>query len=421
MRRVDGPQELRRGPDRRDRAAALALREPEFRRFYGSFVAFTLSQSMLRFLLPWLAYEITHSTLVLGLFGLAVGGLQAGLSPIGGVWADRVDVRAVIRITQACAAVLALALAALVLIAQVHAWLLLVIAAGFGCVFAFDQPARQALLPLLVTGRGLSGATSLVGMTWNISGIVGPGLASVALAVLLTAGVGAWPLFVIVAVGYLALTRTIAGIEPRARELQPRRHWVREIQEGLVFMLGERIQRSMIVLTVANSVLGASYVQLMPAFAHDVFHTDVTGLGILVASVGVGGAIGAAVTGLNRGARHYGATALGASLLLGTSLIAFGAASNFPVAVALAALGGAANGAGFVAALSLVQTVVPPHLYGRALGLLAVSSSVAPVGAALLGTLALPIGVQAAVSVGGAGIVVIALVVWRSAPDLVAR
>src|SRR5689334_5584738 len=95
-------------------------------------------------------YELSRSTALTGLVGLAQAVSLLVLSPLGGAYADRRDRRRPLQATQLLALVVAAGLAVVTelgraTVAEVLACVLLTTAAG-----AFDQPARQALIPAMV-------------------------------------------------------------------------------------------------------------------------------------------------------------------------------------------------------------------------------------------------------------------------------
>ena len=103
--------------------------------------------------LSWLVYRMTNSSVLLGLAGFMSQIPVFLLAPIGGMVADRYNRHRVIVATQTSAMVLALLLAALTSRRHVQIWQILVIAALFGTVNAFDIPGRQAFLVEMVGRR----------------------------------------------------------------------------------------------------------------------------------------------------------------------------------------------------------------------------------------------------------------------------
>ena len=129
----------------------------------------------------WLVWRLTHSSLLLGLVGF-LGQLPVSLL---GVWAgslaDRYPRRRLVLATQANAIVQATLLAAVTLLGAVQPWHVLVLATMLGLTYAFEIPARQALLAD-VAGEDMPNAIALNASIVNAGRAVGPALAGWAVA-----------------------------------------------------------------------------------------------------------------------------------------------------------------------------------------------------------------------------------------------
>src|SRR5207247_1976911 len=122
----------------------------------------------------WLMYQLTDSPLWLGLVGLMRAVPLLAFLLIGGVVADRVPRLRVLYVTQVTLGVLAACLATLTVLGLVEPWHILVFTFLGAAVLAFDNPARQALLPDLVGPHDLPSAISLNSWAFNGATLVGP-------------------------------------------------------------------------------------------------------------------------------------------------------------------------------------------------------------------------------------------------------
>src|SRR5712691_9524782 len=120
--------------------------------------------------------------LALGLVGLARVGPVVVFSMISGVVADAMDRRRVMLITQTLAALVAFALAALTYRGIAAIWPIYVLAAIGGGVGAFDLPARQALVPMLVPRDHLPNAITLNTIMFQTASVVGPAIGGLLIA-----------------------------------------------------------------------------------------------------------------------------------------------------------------------------------------------------------------------------------------------
>ena len=181
-----------------------ALRHRNFRLFACGQLISLIGTWMQAVALSWLVYRITNSSFLLGLTGFVSQIPVFLLAPIGGMVADRYNRHRVIVATQTSAMVLALLLAALTLSRHVHIWQILVIAALFGTVNAFDIPGRQAFLVEMVGKEDLLNAIALNSSMFNAARVIGPAVAG-----LLVAGIGEGWCFLLNGVSYIAV---IAGL-----------------------------------------------------------------------------------------------------------------------------------------------------------------------------------------------------------------
>jgi MFS family permease len=379
-----------------------ALAEPSFRWFLGGMVGYTLALSILRFLLPWLAFSITQSVVMLGVVGLALAVPNVLLTSVGGVWADRIERHRILRVTQAGVASLTLIFSLTILIGQIQLWWLIAFAVAISSLNAFDQPARQALMPSLVPPSALVTAYGLNSAIWSTAGIVGPAICGAALALLAASGAGPGPLFLAASIGPLAMVLGTTRMRPRVEQRRaPRELWWREFASGARFVTQTPTVRSLFVLAFGASIFGQSYLLLMPAVTAELWSGNVSILALLVAAAGAGSLAGTAALVFAGPRRRRGALVLGFTLAFGLMVAVFAASRWLPASVALAALAGAVHSASGTLTQTLVQLVIPDGLRGRVMGMYALNHPIAPVGAMILGLVAVATGAAGAVVIGG--------------------
>jgi len=142
---------------------------------------------MLTFGQLWLVHELTESPLFLGFVGVATAVPAIALNLFGGVFADRLDKRRLIMVTQALSALIIFLLATLTVLELVEVWHVLAIAFVTGAVNAFDQPARQALYPHLIDRKVMMSAVAMNSSIWQGTRIAAPAAAGIIIAVTGTA------------------------------------------------------------------------------------------------------------------------------------------------------------------------------------------------------------------------------------------
>jgi MFS family permease len=125
-----------------------------------------------------LVLKITHgSSLALGTVSLAQALSFFFFALVGGSVADRFDKRRLLLFTQSISAGLAILLGVLTWAGLIQFWAILVIAFLNGIVLSFDQPARGALVPVLVPKEDLMNAVSLQAAVFNGASAIGPAMA----------------------------------------------------------------------------------------------------------------------------------------------------------------------------------------------------------------------------------------------------
>ncbi|MGA6223020.1 MFS transporter [Streptomyces umbrinus] len=153
---------------------------------------------------------------------------------------------------------------------------------------------------------------------------------------------------------------------------------------------------------------------LYPVLADQQFGGGPGVVGLLYAAPARGALIGAATIG-----RAGGHALIGAVLLWGLSLTAFGATSYLPLALVLLSLAGLGDLISETLRSALLQHGTPDELRGRVSGLWMVQATVSPaLGNAAVGLLAELSGARTAVVMGGLFCVVATLVVAAAFPAL---
>src|SRR4051812_32924475 len=128
-------------------------------------------------------FDITNSTLALGLLGLFEFLPALVLLPLTGSVADRFDRRRVAAVAMAAEALTSLLYFGYAATKPTSALPIFAIAVLFGTARAFAAPAFRALPPLVAPDLGLPRLIALYSGTWQFGMIVGPALAGFLYAV----------------------------------------------------------------------------------------------------------------------------------------------------------------------------------------------------------------------------------------------
>ena len=134
-------------------------------------------------LLVWFVLEITESPFYVALVGFF------GMAPLllfgafGGVLADRLNKLKLLLTTQVINLLASAGMIALLLSGRAEFWHAYVMVFITGLGWAFDMPARRAILPDLIGREGLTNAMALDSVGMHSSRMLGPTVAGALIAV----------------------------------------------------------------------------------------------------------------------------------------------------------------------------------------------------------------------------------------------
>lgn len=359
----------------------------------------------------WLVYQLTNSPLYLGLVSFAASIPVWALSLGAGVVIDRVPRRYVLIATQTVAMLLAFVLAALVFARVIQPWHILILSFLLGISQAFDGTARQAFVKDMVGKEDLMNAIALNSALFNMSRIIGPALAGIALA-----SVGAAWCFFLNGLSFLAVIAGLMLQQMPKFVAQPRTASVwGDIQEGLRYIRDNQTISTLILIVSVSSVFGFAYAALLPAYAQDVVHVDAQGLGFLSTASGLGALCGALMVAALSHTRRKGVILTVGNLFFPLMLILFSLSRSFPLSLLLMA----AVGWGFMiqntTANTLVQSIVPDRLRGRVMSVYNLAFfGLSPIGSLQAGFVAQQLGVPIGLGWGAVATLLFGLfILWR--------
>jgi MFS family permease len=409
------------------------LRQRSFRLLWIGETVSQVGNAMAMVGVPLVAVVALHaSTFAVGLLTAAgwLPWLVIGLP--AGAWVDRLDPR---RVMIACDAVSAVLYASV----PIAAWagiltigMVVAVQLVAGAASVLFMTAYQVYLPSLVTpGELIEGNTKMQGSA-SAAAFAGPGLAGLTAQLLgaATALLGNAVSFVVSAACLIgtrpaAMARTRA---PRRPAMPGRRTLRREITDGLALVTRDPFLRQLSTFWAAANLALTGYLALLVVFLVRVIGLTPGSVGLLTAVPGIGGILGALLTG--RITARFG-TARG--LLLSTwcavpfglliPLTGPGPRLAFYVVGALVTFTGIAVGNIIIAAFR--QSYSPPGMCGRVTATMRfLIFGTSPAGALLGGSLGTWLGIRnalwillGAVAMSGALLLTRALTARRDLPD----
>ena len=317
--------------------------------------------------LAWLVLELTDSGTILGL----VSALQflpiPFIAPYGGVIADRFDKRKLLFFTQGGAGILALILAILVATDLIRIWIIFIIVAGMGFLYALDFPTRQAFIHELVGKDELRNAVTLNSVEVNLTRVIGPAIAGVIIA-----SIGLSPCFFINAASYSAILICLFLMRPGELEVGapvPRRRG--QLREGLSYVRNTPVLRDALIIMAIVGTFTYEFQVSLPLIAKYTFDSGSTGLALLTAFMSGGSVIGGLATAGRRETAPRGL--IWTSLAFGASMFMVALSPTLPLAVTAMMLVGACSVIFVSLCNALLQLESVAHMRGRVMALWAIA------------------------------------------------
>jgi MFS family permease len=385
-------------------------RSRDFRRLVSGELVSVLGTQLTTVAVPYQVYQLTRSSLVVGLvsitqlFPLIAGSLLAGSV------ADAMDRR---RMLMAAQVLMAGCSAGLAVNADLGPalWPLFVLpalAAGFS---GLDSAGRNAIVPNMVRRSEVSTANAIFQALFQMGLVIGPAVAG-----LLLEGAGVRFVYWLDVASFGVALVAVFLISPQPAGEPGHRPGLRSILEGLSFVRGRQAIQGAYLIDINAMVFGMPRA-LFPALATTFFGGGASTLGFLYAAPGAGALAGALTTGWVSRIQRQGLAVIVAVIAWGAAITGFGLVPWLPAALALLAAAGCADVISAVFRSTIIQLTVPDALRGRLAGLqIAVVTGGPRIGDLESGIVAAAFGDTVSVVSGGLACIAGALVLARVLP-----
>ncbi|MEI6761144.1 MAG: MFS transporter [Betaproteobacteria bacterium] len=390
------------------------LAQRQFIRFWLARLGGVTANQMLMMALAWHVYDLTGSAWDLGLVGLFQFVPALLMTLPAGHLADRWHRGRIFAVCLLTQAVVALVLVLAVQEAFVSRDLILALSVVLGAARAFQMPAQQALVPLLVPQALLTRAIALSSSGIQIAIIGGPALGGLLY-------LNGPTLVYATAAGMLTLSGLLTlGVRYRHQRRDEVASW-HTVLAGVGFVWQRKVLLGAISLDLFAVLLGGA-TALLPIYARDILHTGPQGLGLLRAAPAAGALLMSLLLMRWPLQRYVGRRLLGAVALFGVATLVFGLSNDFVVSLLALAVSGAADSISVVTRLTLVQLETPDAMRGRVAAVNSIFVGASnQLGEFESGATADMWGPVGSVVAGGLGTVLVALVWWRLFPALAQR
>jgi len=339
------------------------LRRRDFRNLWLGQMVSTIGAEIAVVAVPFQVYKLTGSTALVGLLGLASLVPLLFVPLVGGAFADALDRRTVVLVTETGLAAVSGLFLVNALLPSPRVWALFVLQGLAVAVYSFGRPALASLAPRLVPDEELAAANSLTSVYSSLSSVAGPALGGVIIA---TAGVP-WT-FGIDAATYAASLVVIGWLPKLPPLAEVDRPSFRSIVDGFRFLKGRQALIGIFAIDTNAMVFGMPSA-LFPAIALHRLHGTASTVGYLYAAPYAGALACSLLSGWCSHVRRMGLGITIMACLWGGAIAGFGLTTSLWPALVLLAVAGGADFYSAVLRSTMLLRSTPDHLRGRLLGI----------------------------------------------------
>jgi len=353
---------------------------------FGSVMAFVV--------VPVQVYQLTGSTLLVGLLSASEFVLILLMAFVGGAYADFIDKRKMLRLTEVGHTFVTAMMVFNATLVHPRVWVLFLGAALHAGLAALQRPSFEAMLQKLVPLDLMSSVSALNSLRWNITSILGPSMAGI-----IVARYGAITAYAIDLVTFAASLAAVFLIQavpaPAQTEERPT---LKSVVEGMHYAWRRKEILGTYLIDM-NAMFFGMPTALFPAMAANFGAGTV---GFFYAAPSVGALVATVTSGWTKRVNRHGLFVSLAAALWGVAMIFFGFAQNLYLALFCLALAGGFDMISGVFRMTIWSQTIPHYLRGRLAGLEMISYTSGPkLGDAEAGIVATLFSVRSSIVSGG--------------------
>ncbi|MDQ2812297.1 MAG: MFS transporter [Actinomycetota bacterium] len=255
-------------PQFQPRQMISSLRQRNYRLFFFGQLVSVAGTWMQTVAQSFVVLDLTRSGTQLGLTTAARFLPMFIFGPIGGVFADRMDKRRVLYVTQTLAGLLAVVFALLLWTQSLRLWSVYLLALALGFVNVFDNPARQSFISEMVPPGDLPNAVTLNSVAMNMARVFGAALGGA-----IAAALGLALCFAGDALSFAAVLISLLAM--RKSELFPAQRAAREkgqVRQGLRYVRSTPELLIPLLMVAMVGTLAWEFQVTLPLMASEIFH-----------------------------------------------------------------------------------------------------------------------------------------------------
>jgi len=362
-----------------------AFRSLNYRLFFAGQSVSLMGTWMQRTAVYWVIYVQTNSAFILGLSVFASQFPSFLFSLLGGAIADRYNRFKVLLFTQIASMIQAIVMTLIVFFTDYSVVKLIVLSVILGIINAFDVPARQSLMHVMVSQKeDVGNAIALNSSMVNLARLIGPAVAG-----LILESFGAGICFMINAFSFVAVIASLLLLKLPAYIPQAHTQKVlSDLKDGLNYLKSTPTLGVLVLLLALMSLLVLPYTTLFPIIAKETLAGDATIYGYLNSFVGIGALSGALLLASLKTSSNLRKLLILASLLLGLGLVCFALSHTLAFAFFFCTVAGFGMMLQTTIINTLLQTTSSSEMRGRVISYFAMAFfGTQPIGALLIGTI----------------------------------
>ena len=376
----------------------------------GNLVALT-GQWMQRIALAWLIWELTQSTLWLGLLSAADLLPATLIGLVGGVIADRVNRYGLVMSCYAATTVVAVMFGVLQLTGNLNPVAILILAFIQGVTSALSHPARLAIVQSLVPAQDSGKAVTVGAITINMARLIGPAIGG---WLILYFGIG-WVFFLCAFMQAVFIVCFMIVPDPQQKMAPGSSSSILgEIKEGISHLWTIAMMPQVLLFLLMSGIMLRSMVELVPAFAARSFAVSAVGVAIMSSTMAAGAVLGGLTFSPGRDPLQLTPKIMVCWMFSALAVCCLALSTIHLAAVLSVSVLGFFMTRGMIITQTYIQLTVLDRMRGRAVSIFALLSRGSPLfGALLIGAIADSIGLE--IPVLGSGLIMLfaSFFAWR--------
>ncbi len=360
--------------------------------FFGQLISFF--GSMMTFIItPWQMYELTKSNAMVGFLFLAEFVPMFFLAFIGGAFADALDKRKMLRITEIGQTLVTAMLLVNALLPNPHIWILYFAVAVHAGLAALQRPAFESLIQKIMPSEQMAAVASLNTLRYNFGAIISPSIAG-----MIVAYSSVSIAFAIDLVTFAASLIAVFMINAVPAPENADRPGLKSIIEGCRYAFSRQELVGTYLIDIC-SMFFAFPIALYPALAA-VYGEQY--LGLFPAALAVGMLVANFTSGWAKKVYRHGLMVVIAAAMFGVGIIFFGLSNSVWLSLFFLGAAGYFDMISGIFRMTIWNQTIPNYIRGRLASLEMISYLTGPMlGGTKMGLVAERFGVKIALVSGG--------------------